>query len=299
MKMNFQVSEMPSDSSFGIDPSARAAHDNTIGEIIRRLRTLTDEQIEAILRHQRESGLRFGEAAVALRLVTDEDVLWALSQQFHYPYVPEGGEPADSELVVAADPFSAHAEAFRELRSQIMFEGNSQRRAVAVVSADGGDGRSYIAANLAIAFSQLGSRTLLVDADMRSPRQHDLFRAQGEGGLSSILAGRAGVRPIQAVADLPSLYILPVGTQPPNPLELVQQPTFPTLMHQLQTKFGYVVVDTPAASSGADWRVIAGACGSALVVGRRNKTKMSALDGIIASLKKGRVRLSGVVMNDF
>lgn len=297
--MNFQVSELPGDSSFGIDPANHAAHDYTIGEIIRRLRSLTDEQIEAILRHQRESGLRFGESAIALKLVTDDDVLWALSQQFHYPYVQDKADQEDSELVVAADPFSEHAEAFRELRSQIMFEGTSQRRSVAVVSADHGDGRSYIAANLAIAFSQLGGKTLLVDADMRSPRQHNLFRAQSDGGLSSILAGRAGSRTIQAVPDLPSLYILPVGTQPPNPLELVQQPTFPALMHQLQSKFGFVVVDTPAASSGADWRVIAAACGSALVVGRRNRTKMNSLDRIVASLKKGRVRVSGVVMNDF
>lgn len=299
MNSNFQVSQLPADSSFGIDTTGRVAQDYAIGDIIRRLRSLSDEQIEQVLRHQRESGLRFGEAAVALKLVTNDDVLWALSQQFHYPYAPERAEESDSELVVTADPFSPHAEAFRELRSQIMLEGNSQRRAVAVISPDSGDGRSYVAANLAIAFSQLGGRTLLVDADMRSPRQHELFRAKTDGGLSGILAGRAGARSIQAVPDLPSLFLLPVGTQPPNPLELVQQPTFSALMQQLQTKFGYVIVDTPAASVGADWRVIAGSCGSAVVLGRRNKTRMANLDRIVSSLKKGRVRVAGVVMNEF
>jgi protein-tyrosine kinase len=225
--------------------------------------------------------------------------VWALSQQFHFPYALEGTDETDSELVVAADPFSAHAEAFRELRSQIMFEGPAPRRAVAVVSPDHGDGRSYVAANLAVAFSQLGGRTLLVDADMRSPRQHKLFRVEPDGGLSGILVGRAGPRSIQPVPTLPSLFVLLVGTQPPNPLELVQRATFSALIQQLEAKFDHVVIDTPAAAVGADWRVIAGSCGSALILGRRNKTKMSTLDRLVASLKKGQIRVSGVVLNEF
>ena len=120
--------------------------DRSIGDLIRETRHLSDEQIEQILAHQHANGLRFGEAAVDLRLATSDDVVWALSQQFHYPYVP-GQRPDNPELVVAANPFSDEAEVFRELRSQLMMGvmgGGEMRRALAVLSPNIGDGKTYL-----------------------------------------------------------------------------------------------------------------------------------------------------------
>lgn len=276
--------------------------DRAIGDIIRQANNLTADQVEQILNYQRERGVRFGEAAVALGLAKTEDVLWALSQQFHYPYAPQDRGRHSPELVVASDPFSAQAEVFRDLCSQVAMsaEGEPARggHAVGVVSPDVGDGKTFLAANLAVAFSQVGGRTLLVDADMRTPRQHAVFGIDGSAGLSSALAGRTGTNAIQAVPDLPSLFVMPVGTVPPNPMELLQRPAFTLLMQELLTKFDHVVVDTPAFARGADARVIAARCGSAIAVGRKGRSKIASMNGVIGALGTCRTKVVGVVMNE-
>lgn len=271
-----------------------------IGDFIREQRALSNAQVEQILEHQRRHRMRFGEAAVALKLATSEDVLRALAQQFHYPCAPPEGAEFHPELMAASDPFGDHAEAFRELRSQLLMgvlAPQHRGRALAVVSPDAGDGRSTLAANLAVSFSQLGARTLLVDADMRTPRQHRLFDIPDEAGLSGLLAGRPNERAIHAVPFLPSLNVLPVGALPPNPLELIQRPAFPLLMQELLARFDHVVVDTPAAAHGADARVLASRCGAALVVGRRGATRMKAIHGLLDQLAKGQAVSAGVVLN--
>ena len=275
--------------------------ERSIGDIIAELRQLTADQVARVLEHQRNNSLRFGESAVALGLASREDVLFALSQQFHYPYAPEEQRKASPELVALNEPFSPRAESFRVLRSQLMmrvFAEGAVHPAVAVISPDGGDGRTYCAANLAITLAQLGGRTLLVDADMRSPRLHELFRLKNQSGLSGILSGRADKQVIQQVPGIASLFVLPVGTTPPNPLELVERQAFGLLMRELMSKFDHVIVDTPSASQGADASVIAARCGAALVIARRNVARVAALNDLVASLEGSPARLVGAVMNE-
>lgn len=277
-------------------------HERSIGDIIAELRNLTTEQVEKVLEHQRQAGVRFGEAAVALGYASKDDVLFALSQQFHYPYAPEEQRHVSPELVALNEPFSARAEGFRALRSQLMmrlFDEGSPPRALAVISPDAGDGKTYCAANLAVALAQLGGRTLLVDADMRGPRLHEVFKLKNQTGLSGILSGRSDSHVIQQVAGVPSLFVLPVGTTPPNPLELVERPAFGLLMRELVSKFDYVVVDTPAAVYGADAAVIAARCGAALVVARKDKGRVADLQDMVANLAETPTKLSGVIVNEF
>ncbi len=280
--------------------------DRSIGEIISQANNLSPEQIEQILAYQRENGVRFGEAAVALGLVNNDDVLWALAQQFHYPYVTESdptkGLPA--ELVVATQPFSARAESFRSMRSNLIMRMFSDpvapRQALAVISPNTGDGKSYFCANIAAAFSQLSGRTLLIDADMRNPRQHELFcLGEPSGGLSAILSGRAASNVIQPVKQLPSLFVLPVGTTPPNPLELVERPAFGLLIRELLTKFDRVIVDTPAASLGSDGAVIAAKCGAALLIARQNHSRLDDINHMIGTAGIGSTKIVGTVINEF
>lgn len=292
------------DSTLGGAHEAKptALQDRSIGHIIAEANNLSAEQVERILAYQKSKGLKFGEAAVALGLAKGEDVLWALSQQFHYPYAPGGGTLPSEELVLANKPFSAQAEAFRVLRSQInmrLFSAEEPRRAVAVVSHDSGDGKTFFAANMAIAFSQLGGRTLLVDADMRNPRQHEVFGIDNSAGLSGILSGRAEANVIRPVRDLPSLFVMPVGTMPPNPMELVERPAFGLLMRELVSKFDHVIVDTPAATYGADYAVIAARCGSALVLARKGKSRVGAVHDMVATLSNSPAKLAGVIMNEY
>src|SRR6218665_3140543 len=153
--------------------------DKSIGKIIAETNKLSEDQVDAVVAYQNQHGGKFGEAAVQLGYVKREDVLWALAQQFHYPYSrQQERDNISQELVVATSPFDNCAEFFRDIRSQLLsgvLSAEKERRALAVTSPDPGDGKTYFAANLAVAFRQLGSRTLLIDADMRPPRLHELF----------------------------------------------------------------------------------------------------------------------------
>lgn len=288
------------DASVDKGPSV---HDRSIGAIIRETRNLSAEQVEQILAYQRDKGVRFGEAAIALGFASADDVLMALAEQFHYPYAPEERRKLSPELVVLNQPFSQQAEAFRAIRSQVMMrvfgENETPRRALAVVSPDSGDGKTFFAANLAIALAQLGGRTLLVDADLRGPRQHMVFNIENGAGLSGVLSGRLESQVIQQIQGVPSLFVLPVGIVPPNPLELIERPAFGLLMRELTAKFDHVVVDTPAAIYGADAPVIAARCGAALVIARKNASRIGVLQDLVAVVSETPAKMAGVIMNEY
>lgn len=278
--------------------------DRLIGELLREAQQLSDEQVDQILEYQQEHGVRFGVAAIRLGHATESNVLFALARQFHYPYAVEGSEAHNGELVVGTDPFGEQAERFRELRSQLIhgvLEPGADRRrpALAVVSPDVGDGKTFFAANLALAFSQLGGRTVIIDADLRTPRLHTLFGVDGSVGLSSVLAGRAKRQVVHRVPGIPSLYVMPAGAVPPNPLELVQGMPFSLLLREMTQKFEHVLVDTSAASHGADGRVAAIKCGAALAIGRQGKTRLPSLQELVVKLNRGATRMAGVVMNQW
>ena len=276
--------------------------DRPIGQILREKLRLSSEQVDSVLAHMRANGLRFGDAAVALGLATHDDVLQALSEQFGYAYATEDRRKLSPELVTLNQPFSTQAEAFRTIRSRIMmtvFSEDQQKRALAVVSPDSGDGKTFFAANLAITLAQAGGRTLLVDADLRGPRQHEVFNLENTAGLSSLLAGRVDTQVVQQVTGVPGLFVMPVGVTPPNPLELIDRPAFNMLMRELVLKFDHVVVDTPAVIYGADAHVIAARCGAVLIVARENASRVVALQQLVAALSQSPARVAGVIMNEF
>lgn len=290
--------QAPRDSAKSVPPDRASP----IGEIIRRSgANLGAEQIAQVIAHQKQQGLRFGESAVALGFVSGEDVVEALSQQYRYPYVPSNGRQMHPDLVVANRPFSPHAEVFRGIRAQLKMrvDTSAERRpAIAVLSANDGEGKSYFAANLAIAFSQLGGRTLLVDANLRKPRQHALFGVANAIGLSTVLSGRTDSHVIHAVPDLPSLFVLPVGAVPPNPMELIESAEFALLVVDVLRKFDHVIVDTPAFAHGMDGPVVASTCGAALIVVRQGRTHVGAVQDLVATLSESRTEVTGVIMND-
>jgi protein-tyrosine kinase len=286
------------------DPSQQAAAvpDSVIGTILRDKHSLTTEQLAAIVDYQSKFRVKFGEAAVALGLIRSEDVIWALSQQFHYPYQPTGGADNLPEMLVTANaPFSEQAEFFRDIRSQLLmavFSNTDVPRSLAVTSADSGEGKTYFAANMAVAFSQLGARTLLIDADMRNPAMHDIFGVESTTGLSSILADRSAANVVRPVPSLPSLFLVPVGVKPPNPTELIQRPSFSLLLSELYSKFDYIIVDTPALAFGSDTLMVAARCGVTVAMARRNQTKRESLETLVGRISKCPTRFAGVVVND-
>lgn len=294
-------------ASSGTGAPSGPAREPSIGALISQTRNLSAEQVEQVLAYQREHGLRFGDAAVKLGFASADDVLFALAQQFQYPVAPSAGPAHSPELVSLSQPFGAQAEAFRAARSQLLMrlqQEGRERRALAVVSPEPGDGKSFFCANLAVALAQLGGRTLLIDADMRGARQHQLFRLAGDGeagcreGLADVLCGRAGPGVIRQVEGVPSLFVLPVGTPPPNPLELVERPVFGLLLRDVLGRFDHVLIDTPAASLASDAAVIAARAGAAVVIARRHQSRMAALQDLVGSFAHSPAEILGVIVNE-
>lgn len=282
--------------------AAADLHDRPIGDLIRDARNLTAAEVEKVLSYQREHGVRFGEAAITLGLASPDDVLNALAQQFHYPLANAERRLASPELVTLLQPFSVQAEAIRAVRSQVTMrlgKADVVRQALAVISPASGDGKTYFAANLAVALAQLGGRTLIIDADLRGPRQHEVFKVSNAAGLSSLLSGRSETQVIQPVDGVPGLFVLPCGPIPPNPLELIERPAFGLLVRELASKFDHVVIDTAAASLGSDACVVAAKCGAALVLTRKHENKVSSLQDLVASMAGSSVQLLGAVVNEF
>jgi protein-tyrosine kinase len=275
----------------------------SIGAILMDTGVLTAEDAERVLKLQREQGLRFGEAAIRLGVLSDDDIRFALSSQFDYAYLPlTGDRPVSAELIAAYQPFSAEVEQLRAIRTQLLlrwFDKEMKRNVLAVVSAGCGDGRSYVVANLAIVFSQLGERTLLIDADLRTPRQHELFRIENKVGFSSVLAGRADVdSAIVRILHFDNLSVLPAGPTPPNPQELLNRPLFGTFMERVSEAFDVVLIDTSSISWGADANLIAARGGAALAVARTGATRMAAFDELLRAFTRSGVAVVGSVLND-
>jgi protein-tyrosine kinase len=277
-------------------------HGRSIGDILISNGHLTLEAAERIHALQKEKNLRFGDAAIQLGLLSEAVIQQALSRQYDFPYLMAGNDRVSAEVVAAFSPFSPLVEQLRALRSQLMlrwFDAEVGHKAVAVVSASRSEGRSFIAANLAVVFSQLGQRTLLIDADMRNPRQQELFRLPNKFGLSSILAGRAELS--TAVARIPGLLdlsVLPAGAAPPNPQELLCRAAFGKLMSTAASQYDIIVVDTPPGADTADSQTIAARTRSALVVARKDTTSTGSLQSFVAALEHSGVSVLGSVLNN-
>ncbi len=280
--------------------STNPARTGKIGRMLVQLGKISTEDTEKVLRAQEKSGLLFGETAIKLGLVTEADVRQVLSLQFSYPYLQVEQNNYSSELVAAYQPFSQQVEALRALRSQLMMRWfNESNKVLAIVTANAGEGGSYLAANLAVMFSQLGERTLLIDANMRDPRQKTIFNIKENRGLSDIVAGRAGLDAVNQVEYFQDLSIVTAGTIPPNPQELLNRASFTYFINQAASQYDIVIVDAPPATVSADAQAIVARCGGALLVSRLNHTRLADIVEVRNQIAVTGAQVVGAVINDF
>ncbi len=296
-------SELDIDLSGDLGEPDKDSPKRSLGAILVDAGIITMDDARRIIALQREQKIRFGEAAIRLGLISEGDIRYALSYQYEFAYLPRtSGKVTNPELVAAYMPFSHEVDQLRAIRSQLKlrwFDQAQGRAMLAVVGAGRAEGGSYLAANLAIVFAQMGERTLLIDADMRAPRQHALFQLNNQLGFSSLLAGRSDVASaLQNVAFLPKLDVLTAGPIPPNPLELLNRDNLSELLEWAGKTYDIVLIDTTAVSAGADAMIVATKAGAALAVARSNETKLSAFTDMVAELKRSNIHIVGSVLNN-
>jgi chain length determinant protein tyrosine kinase EpsG len=281
---------------------ATATHspaDTRLGELLQHDGTLTEQDVRAIMTAQRLQGEKFGEVASRLGLVKEQDVQHALARHAEFPLAVPGESTLSPELIAAYQPAGARAEELRTLRSELGIrwfgKGN---RALAVVEARPGDGGAILAANLAVAFAQLGERTLLIDANLRAPSQQELFGLKYDIGLAEFIKGRENLD--SATVKVPGFSCLSVifsGALPPNPQELLGHVSFAYLMETATAKFGVVIVDTPPMAQCADAQLVAARTGGAVLATRRHATRLPDVVRIKSLLEDAGVNLLGAVVD--
>ena len=215
----------------------------------------------------------------------------------HIAYVP-AGNTRRSELVTL-DPHSTSSEAFKALRTSVLFSTIDQHvKAIVVTSPELGEGKSRTAANLAIALAQAGHRTLLIDADFRRPSLHHLFGKIRNVGLSNlILQDAAEAEAITEVEAVPNLWLLPSGPTPANPSELLGSARLQEVMSNLWTHFSYVILDTPPVNAVTDASILAAAANATILIVEQGRTTWPALTHAKQMLDRVGANTIGVVVN--
>jgi capsular exopolysaccharide synthesis family protein len=170
------------------------------------------------------------------------------------------------------------SEAFKTIRTNVLFSSAEEgTRSLVVTSAGPGEGKSLVASNLAIAMSQAGQRVLLIDADMRRPRQHEIFGSAQEPGLSNVLAGNAKTTEAVRKSSVPGLWLMHAGHIPPDPAELLGSKRYADFIGSLGAHFDWVLIDTPPVQDVADGSICANkATGVVFVVGADLATRQAA-----------------------
>lgn len=277
------------------------AVEHKIGELLVGMGRLKVKQVETILERQKKSGHSFGHTALEMGLIDRIGLDAALSRQFGYTTLSEKETAKlSSELVIVREPFSPTAEAIRALRTQLMIRClENGVRTLAFVSAEAGAGRTFLAANMALAMAQLGARTLLVDADLRSPALHNLFGGVATGrGLVDILIGRSTTDEAIISDVLPKFSLLPSGPTPPNPLELLHSPVFSQVVAEVQREYDIVLFDTSPVESSADALAVIAVVVNGVVITRRHQSYANNLSHMVQLLQKSGAKLAGAFLND-
>ncbi len=306
------------------------ATDGEVVNLVSRLREalismgkLTPDAAVRIEEATRTTGLGYGDAAIQLGLITPRDLAEGIELARRLPSkAPSGivegalhkmsfnrGLPvkyvgmvkAAPSLILLNDPDNVYSEQIRALRTELMLLNSAARGGslLVILSPCQGEGRTQLCAELAVAFSQLGQRTLLVDADLRRPRLQTLFESENRfDGLGQALAS-GGIPELLSVDKLPHLSVLLAGQSVPNPLELLTNGHFQRQMSDWRKKYSMIVVDTPPITEFADGLAIAAFAEQVLIVGRTGSTPHQNIKEMLRRMGGTQSRIVGAVFNSF
>lgn len=268
-----------------------------LGERLAAAGVIEAAAIDPIDQYANTHNLLFGEAAMQLGKITQADLDHALCAQFDAP--PPGFQCGDSAAIVFQHENSEAAEQFRNVRNALAtrwFKHRKGARSLMVTGPTDHVGHAAISANLAIAYAQAGFKTLLIDADMRSPSLHSIFNVKGCPGLSEILAGRLDEAVFHQLSSVPCLSVIPAGITPPNPQELLLRGRFDDLLSQAEARFEVILVHAPPAEVADDFLLIGASAIGAMIVTVRGKTSVAGAADMIKQCREFGIRIAGSAM---
>lgn len=209
------------------------------------------------------------------------------------------------ELIAYKDPKSPVSEIFRTLRTNIQFMNtNKKLKTLLVTSTLPGEGKSWVASNLAVAFAQADNRVILIDADMRKGRLYNIFGVLPRPGLSNYLSGVSERNQEQSnlinflrETEIPNLYVMPAGNIPPNPSELLITPQMVDLLEDLKEECDLIIIDGTPSKLVTDAVILSRIVDSTIVVTAHNQTKKDDLEKVVKDIKNVGGNIAGIVYN--
>jgi exopolysaccharide transport family protein len=210
----------------------------------------------------------------------------------------ESGTSYPVELITFGHPKSMLSEAYRNIRTSILLSFSERPpKRIAISSPNPAEGKTTTVINTAIALSQTGVQVLLIDADMRKPRIHKIFREENGAGLSNFLSGNAALDSVIKKSDIPNLYYIPSGPIPPNPSELIGSKLFKNMMESLGERFDHIVLDSPPVLGFADAIILSTSVEGVILVVSGGKTPRETLQRAKEALHQVNAKILGVVIN--
>lgn len=201
-------------------------------------------------------------------------------------------------IISVNDPKSPVAEAYRTLRTNIQFSSlDSKVQTLVITSSGPSEGKTTTSSNLAVSMAQGGKKTILIDCDQRKPRLHKVFGISNSRGLSNYLIGEAALGDVVQESEVDNLYLLPAGTRPPNPAELLSSSRMHSFLEELKKDFDHIILDTPPVIMVTDAQILSQyADGSILVVASGEADREAAIRSK-ELLEKVNSKILGVVLN--
>ena len=208
-----------------------------------------------------------------------------------------------NEIITFTSPKASVSEIFRTLRTNVQFmNASTNQKSILFTSTQAGDGKSWIAANLAVTFAQAGKKVIMVDTDMRRGRQHQIFEVSNSKGLSNYLILSVD-KPQEMLGEyiqptmVENLYVIPAGVVPPNPSELLTSPKMVDLIKILESMADIVIFDSTPSTMVTDAMAISRYVGTTIIVASHKKTKMEMLKQIKKNIENVGGKVGGIILN--
>jgi succinoglycan biosynthesis transport protein ExoP len=202
------------------------------------------------------------------------------------------------ELITYGHPKSMLSEAYRNIRTSILLSiSEKPPKRIAITSPNPAEGKTTTAINTGIALSQTGAQVLVIDADMRKPRIHQILNGANGMGLSNFLSGNATLESIVKESEVPNLYYIPCGPIPPNPSELLGSNLFKNMIESLGERFDHLVFDSPPVLGFTDSTILSTATDGIILVVLAGKTPKETLQRAKEALHQVNAKILGVVIN--